>query len=211
MMKRYAQETYSKDLIDSIRVMAHMAEYRDGNIFNHIERMRGYAYIIAHGYALSAQEAEIISYASQLHDIGKVGLPDTIAFKTDNLSPYDWETMRQHTGIGANILKDSPSVIFQAASVVALSHHERWDGSGYPQGLKGEDIPVSGRITALADVFDALTTKRAYKKEIPVWDAFQLIRESAGKLFDPALVAIFLENADEVVRVLRNTPQTHNV
>jgi putative two-component system response regulator len=195
MMKRYAQETYSKDQIDSIRVMAHMAEYRDGNIFNHIERIRGYAYIIARGYGLSAQEAEIISYACQLHDIGKVGLPDTIAFKTDNLSPYDWETMRQHTGIGANILKESPSVIFQAASVIALSHHERWDGSGYPQGLKGEDIPVSGRICALVDVFDALTTKR----------------ESAGKLFDPALVAIFLENADEVVRVLRNTPQTHNV
>ncbi len=94
---------------------------------------------------------------------------------------------------------------------MTLTHHERWDGSGYPQNLKGEDIPVSGRICALVDVFDALTTKRAYKKEIPVWDAFQLIRESAGKLFDPALVAIFLENADEVVRVLRNNPQSHNV
>jgi putative two-component system response regulator len=211
MMKRYAQETYSKDVIDAIRRMAHMAEYRDANIFDHIERVRGYAYIIARGHALSAQEAEIISYACQLHDIGKVGLPDSVAFKTDNLSPYDWETMRQHTWIGSNILKDSPSVIFQAGSVVTLTHHERWDGSGYPQNLGGEDIPVSGRICALVDVFDALTTKRAYKKEIPVWDAFQLIRESAGKLFDPALVAIFLENADEVVRVLRNNPQTHNV
>lgn len=210
MLKRYAQEAYSKDVIDAIRRMAHMAEYRDGNIFNHIERIRGYAYIVARGHALSSEEAEIISYACQLHDIGKVGLPDTVAFKTDNLTPYDWETMRQHTWIGSNILKDSPSVVFQAGSVVTLSHHERWDGSGYPQNLKGEDIPMSGRICALADVFDALTTSRAYKKEIPFQDAYQLIRESAGTLFDPALVAIFLENFDDVMRVYHNNPQKPN-
>jgi putative two-component system response regulator len=210
-MKRYTSDLYTKDLFDAIRRMAHMAEYRDANIFNHIERIRGYAYIIARGMGLAIQEAEIISYACQLHDIGKVGLPDTVALKTDNLTSYDWETMKQHTWIGSNILKDSPSVVLQAGSVVALSHHERWDGSGYPQALKGEDIPVSGRICALADVFDALTTKRAYKKEIPVWDAFQLVREAAGQLFDPAVVATFLENADEVVRVLRNNPQTQSV
>jgi len=210
MMKRYAQETYSKDVIDAIRRMAQMAEYRDANIFNHIERIRGYAYIVARGHALSSQEAEIISYACQLHDIGKVGLPDTVAFKTDNLSAYDWETMRQHTWIGSNILKDSPSVVFQAGGVVTLSHHERWDGSGYPQNLKGEDIPVSGRICALADVFDALTTSRAYKKEIPDGDAYQLIRDSAGTLFDPALVAIFLENFDEILKVKHNNPQKQN-
>jgi len=210
-MKRYTTELGSKDVFDAVKRMAHMAEYRDGNIFNHIERIKGYAYTIARGMGLAIPEAEIISYACQLHDIGKVGIPDTVALKTDNLTSYDWETMKQHTWVGSNILKEATSVVLQAGSLVALSHHERWDGSGYPQGIKGEDIPVSGRICALVDVFDALTTRRAYKKEIPVWDAFQLVRESAGQLFDPTVVATFLENADEIVRVLRNNPQTQNV
>jgi putative two-component system response regulator len=210
-MKRYTTELYSKDIFDAVKRMAHMAEYRDPNLFNHIERIKGYAYTIARGMGIALPEAEMISYACQLHDIGKVGVPDAVAMKTDNLTAYDWETMKQHTWIGSNILKDSPSVVLQAGALVALSHHERWDGSGYPQGIKGEDIPVSGRICALVDTFDALTTRRPYKKEIPIWDAFQLVREAAGQLFDPAVTATFLENADEIVRILRNTPQTHTV
>jgi putative two-component system response regulator len=204
MLRRGFSEGGDRDILDVIKRMAITAEYREPQIKNHLERMRGYCYILARGMDLSTQEIEIISNASLLHDIGKVGLPERVAFKTDKLGAYEIELSKQHTIIGAEILRGSSSVFLRAGEYVALTHHERWDGSGYPRGLAKEDIPMSGRIVAIADVFDALTTKRSYKNEIPVEDAMRLIRDSGGQLFDPKIVSIFISNFDEILHIRQN-------
>ena len=194
-------EGHQKDILETIQRMAYLAEYREKNIRSHLERIRGYAQIIALGLGLTQNEALIISYACQLHDIGKVGIPEAIFLKADSLTPYEWEFVQRHTIIGAKILEGASSPFLQVGEKIALSHHERWDGSGYPNGLVGENIPLSGRICALADVFDALTTKRAYKEEIPAEDALDLIINSSGQLFDPKIVKVFKDNFSEVVTV----------
>jgi putative two-component system response regulator len=163
-MFKSTSETDNRALLDVIRRMASLAQYREGGIRNHLERVRGYCYVIARGMGLSNQEAEIISLASQLHDVGEAAIPDEVLSKSGELSPADWERVKMHPARGAELLQGSPSVIVQAGEIMALTHHERWDGSGYPRGLSGEDIPLSGRICAVADVFDALTTPRPYKR-----------------------------------------------
>ncbi len=204
VLNKFSTGPLYRELIDVVRRMAVLAEYRESNIINHLERIRGYCYIMASKHGIPVREAEIISYACQLHDVGMIGLPDTVRLKSDNLTPYEWEVVKRHPLIGADILKDSQSVIMQAGEIVSLTHHERWDGSGYPRGLQGEDIPVSGRICALADVFDALTTERSYKVVIPVEDALNLINDAGGQLFDPQLVNVFTENFDEILKFRQN-------
>ena len=204
MLRRGFAEGGDRDMLDIIKRMALTAEYREPQIKNHIERMRGYSQILARGMDLSQQEVDILANASVLHDIGKVGLPERVAFKTDKLGAYEIELSKQHTVIGAEILRGSNSVYLRAGEYVCLTHHERWDGSGYPRGLVKEDIPLSGRIVAVADVFDALTTRRSYKNEIPVEDALRLIRDSSGQLFDPNLVNVFVDSFDEILRVRQN-------
>ncbi len=204
VLNKFSTGPLYRELIDVVRRMAVLAEYREANIINHLERIRGYCYIMASKQGIPVREAEIISYACQLHDVGMIGLPDTVRLKSDNLTPYEWEVVKRHPIIGADILKDSQSVIMQAGEIVALTHHERWDGSGYPRGLHGEDIPVSGRICALADVFDALTTERSYKVVIPVEDALNLLNDASGQLFDPQFVNIFTENFDEILKFRQN-------
>jgi putative two-component system response regulator len=204
MLRRSFADGGDRDMLDMIKRMALTAEYREPQIKNHIERMRGYCQILARGMDLTQQEVDIIANASLLHDIGKVGLPERVAFKTDKLGAYEIELSKQHTVIGAEILRGSSSVYLRAAEYVCLTHHERWDGSGYPRGLTKEDIPLSGRITAIADVFDALTTRRSYKNEIPVEDALRLIRDSSGQLFDPSVVNVFVDSFDEILRVRQN-------
>jgi putative two-component system response regulator len=199
-MKPYLSGTKTKDLVDLVRRMAAIAEYREPDIMQHLERIRGYCQVMANGMGLPSQESEAIGIASMLHDVGKAGLPDSILTNSGDLSPYEWDLMKRHTIMGAEILKDAQLPILQAGEVIALTHHERWDGSGYPYKLKGEDIPVSGRIVALADVFDALTTRRLYKKEITVECAYELIEESAGVLFDPELVNVFINNFSEILK-----------
>jgi len=181
--------------------MAALAEYGEPGIHHHLERIRGYCYVLARGMDFPMQDAEVISYASQLHDIGEIGIPDTLLMKSGKLSPYEWEQVKRHPILGAEILRGSPSVVLQMGETIALTHHERWDGSGYPYGIKGEEIPVPGRICALADIFDALTTRRSYKAEIPVAEAHQLILDNSGVLFDPTLVQAFSENFEEIVKV----------
>lgn len=200
-MFKSTSETDNRALLDVIRRMASLAEHREGGTRNHLERVRGYCYVIARGLGLSSQEAEIISLASQLHDIGEVAISDEILSKSGQLTPAEWERVKDHPQQGAEILKGSPSVIVQAGEIMALTHHERWDGSGYPRGLSGEEIPLSGRICAVADVFDALTTPRPYKEEVPVDEALELIQESSGQLFDPQVVAAFSQRFDEIQRV----------
>jgi putative two-component system response regulator len=200
-MRTYPAEIKDKELIDSIRRMAQMAEYREPETTSHRERIREYCYVLGICIGLSAYDAEVISFACMLHDIGKVGLPESLIMKAGDLTSYEWEQMKKHTTIGAEILRGSPSVILQTGEVVALTHHERWDGSGYPNALRGEDIPLSGRICALADVFDALTTKRLYKQEVSVDNAFRLIKDAGGQLFDPKLVEVFLQNREDIQKI----------
>lgn len=203
-MSKYATEVLNREVLDVVRRMSALAEYREPGIKNHLERIRGYCMVIARGLDLSVQEVEVIANASQLHDIGEIGIPDAILTKAGKLSPYEWEVVKRHPVIGAEILRGSPSTLLQAGEIIALSHHERWDGSGYPYGLKGEDIPLSGRICAMADIFDALTTKRPYKDEVSVEEAYDLILESSGVLFDPQLVTVFKDNFDELLVIRQN-------
>lgn len=205
-MKTYITEVADRELLDVIRRMAYLAEFRKANISNHLERIRGYCHVIARGYGLSPEEVLVISYASQLHDIGLIAVPEAVLEKSGELTSYEWELMKKHPKTGAEILKGSVSVIMQAGETIALTHHERWDGSGYPNGLRGEEIPLSGRICALADVFDALTTKRAYKTKVDVQDALALIQDSAGQLFDPGLVQVFSDNFTDILRTKENYP-----
>jgi len=200
-MNKFATEVINRETLDIIRRMAFLSEYREPGIKNHLERIRSYCFLLARGLDLSLQDSEVISYASMLHDVGEICIPDSVLTKSGKLTTYEWELVKRHPVVGAEILQGSPSIILQAGEQIALSHHERWDGSGYPYGLKGEDIPLSGRICALADIFDALTTRRAYKKEIPVNDAHQLILDNRGILFDPQLVGIFDDNIEEIVKI----------
>ena len=196
-------EIANKELLDVVRRMALMAEYREGNTStaSHLDRIRGYCEVIGQGLGLSSEETEIVAYASQLHDIGLAAIPDAILSKPGDLTPYEWDLMKRHPVIGAEILQGSLSVVLQVGETIALSHHERWDGSGYPGGLSGEAIPLSGRICALADVFDALTSKRSYKREVPVEEAYTLIRDTSGVLFDPQIVNAFSERFDEILEI----------
>ncbi len=203
-MSKYATEVLNREVLDVVRRMSALAEYREPGIKNHLERIRGYCMVIARGLDLSVQEVEVIANASQLHDIGEIGIPDAILTKAGKLSPYEWEVVKRHPVIGAEILRGSPSTLLQAGEIIALSHHERWDGSGYPYGLKGEDIPLSGRICAMADIFDALTTKRPYKDEVSVEEAYDLILESSGVLFDPQLLTVFKDHFDEFLVIRQN-------
>ena len=196
-------DIFREDLLDVIRRMAHIAEYRKANTLSHLDRIREYCLILATGLKFSTQEARIISYASQLHDVGEIDLPEQMLTRNGKLTPYEWEMIKRHPVVGAEILKGSPSPILQVGARIALTHHERWDGSGYPQGLIGEEIPVAGRICAVADVFDALTTRRSYKEEVPVEQALQLIQESSGQFFDPEVVKSFSEQFDEILEIRR--------
>jgi putative two-component system response regulator len=204
MLRRGFSEGSDRDIVDIIKRLALTAEYREPQIKNHLERIRGYCLILARGLELSSQETEIIANASMLHDIGKVGLPERVAYKTDKLGAYEIELSKQHTVIGSEILRGANSVFLRAGEYICLTHHERWDGSGYPRGLSKEDIPLSGRIVAIADVFDALTTRRSYKNEIPTEDALRLITETSGQLFDPNIVSIFMDHWDDILFVRQN-------
>jgi putative two-component system response regulator len=133
-----------------------------------------------------------------MHDIGKIGIPDDVLLKQGRHTPEEREIMKQHTTIGANILRDSASKLLQSGEIIALTHHEKWDGSGYPNGLAGEDIPLWSRITAVADVFDALTSERPYKKAFSNKDALSIMKEKRGKHFEPQLVDLFMDSLDEV-------------
>jgi putative two-component system response regulator len=168
------------------------AEYRDPETGAHILRMAHYSELIARELGLPVAEQELLLEAAPLHDIGKVGIADDILLKPAKLDPQQFEVMKQHALIGFEILKDSSSKVLQAGAQIALHHHEKFDGTGYPMGLKGEDIPIFSRIVAVADVFDALTSERPYKKAWTLDQATQHIQASAGTHFDPLCVGAFI-------------------
>jgi putative two-component system response regulator len=178
--------------IEIIRRLARAAEYRDNETGMHVIRMSHYAQLLVSATGGGDQEADLVLLAAPLHDIGKIGIPDKILLKTSALAADEWQIMQRHTTIGAAIIGDQTTEPLRTARIVALSHHEHWDGTGYPQGLKGTDIPRLARVVAVADVFDALLSARPYKKPWTMPDAVDTIREGAGRHFDPELVEAFL-------------------
>ncbi len=177
------------------------AEYRDEETGNHILRMSHVSALLAKSAGWNEADCELLLNASPMHDIGKIGIPDAILLKPGKFEPHEWEIMKTHAAIGAKLLDGDESDLMNMAREIALTHHEKWDGSGYPNGLSGEAIPEAGRIAALADVFDALTSVRPYKKAWTVEDAVNLIRENSGKHFDPNLVEIFLRELPGILEI----------
>jgi putative two-component system response regulator len=167
------------------------AEFRDNETGLHVIRMSHYARLIAKELDYGETWTELIFNAAPMHDIGKIGIPDKILLKKGPLTDEEWSIMRKHPEYGVEIIGDNSSDILMTAKEIALTHHEKWDGSGYPRMLKGEEIPISGRIIAIADVFDALTTKRPYKEAWSVEDAVKLMNDHSGSHFDPNLISLF--------------------
>lgn len=189
--------------MDTLFRLSGAADRRDGVNGSHLKRMARYSALIARAICLDEDQVEAIELAAPMHDIGKLGIPDAILQKKGPLTPEETLIIRTHPQIGYDILKDSPSRFLQAAAVIAQSHHEKYDGTGYPSGLKGKDIPVAARIVALADVFDALTSERPFK---PAWEwdaAVNYIVKQRDKHFDPELVDAFLANIDQARAIRR--------
>lgn len=184
-----------------IFTMAEAGEMRSKETGYHVKRVAEYSYILAIGCGMNEKEAELLKMASPMHDIGKVAIPDSILLKPGKLTDEEWDVMRSHALMGYNILKHSERKILKAAATVALTHHEKWNGKGYPYGLAGEDIHLFGRITAIADVFDALGSDRVYKKAWELDRILELFREESGQHFDPALVKVFFDNLDKFLEI----------
>jgi putative two-component system response regulator len=187
--------------LDTIHRLARAAEYKDEDTGTHIQRISQYSAAIADKMGLGQSEVENILYASPMHDVGKIGIPDHILLKTGSLDADEWEIMKKHTVMGAEILQGSDAEFIQLAGVVALTHHEKWDGSGYPRGLRGSEIPLAGRIVAIADVFDALTSKRPYKNAYSIEESLKIIREKSDTHFDPDVVDAFFAVKHEILAI----------
>ncbi len=185
--------------------LALVAEYKDESTGAHLVRIADYSIALAHSLKLKDKDIELIKYASPMHDIGKLVIPDAILKKPEGLTPEEREIMKQHTVLGANIFKGSKSKLLKTAREICLTHHERYDGTGYPQGLKGNEIPLFGRIVGVADVFDALTSKRPYKEAYGFEEAMKMIESQSGKHFDPKLVKVFLKDSKKIHSIWKAT------
>ena len=206
-----------------IHCLARAAEFRDNETGKHVLRVGMYAGVVAKNLGMNEEAVTLLKQAATLHDVGKIGIPDSILLKPGKLTPEEFEIMQKHSGfgskvfeqvsaeesvaladhtsLGARILEVCGSPVIRMARTIALTHHERWDGTGYPLGLSGEDIPLEGRITAVADVFDALSSKRPYKHAFPLDKSLKIIREESGSQFDPTIVEAFFQGKDEVVDI----------
>lgn len=181
--------------------MGAIGEARSKETGNHVKRVAEYSYIFGINLGLSTKQALLLKEASPMHDIGKVAIPDAILHKQGKLDSDEWEIMKTHAQLGYDMLRFSEQPLLKAAATIALNHHEKYDGSGYPQGLSGEDIPVFGRVIAICDVFDALGSKRCYKD---AWDddkIFEFIKNESGKMFDPQLVKIFFSHLNQFLSI----------
>jgi putative two-component system response regulator len=187
--------------LEIIYRLARAAEFRDNETGQHVRRLSHYCGLLAQAVGLPKEHCELVFHASSMHDVGKIGIPDNILQKPGKLDPGERQIMENHARIGADLLGGHDSELLQLASAIALTHHERWDGSGYPQGLRGEEIPVEGRITALCDVFDALTNDRPYKRAWPDQEAVDEIKSQRGQHFDPRITDLFMENLPKILLV----------
>jgi len=207
---RQAFERIKAASLDTIYRLSRAAEYRDEDTGAHIQRMSHYAAVVARKLGQDDVTVEAILYAAPMHDIGKIGIPDHILLKPGKLDPDEWEIMKQHSIIGGEILEGSDAEFINLAEVIACTHHEKWDGSGYPKGLKGAEIPLAGRVTAIADVFDALTSKRPYRREpFSLEKTFAFIEEGQGSHFDPEVVEAFFAIKDEILAIKEEHKDQH--
>jgi putative two-component system response regulator len=191
---------------DTILALTRAIERCDVETANHIERISLYATVLARCLGLERDQCEMIREASPMHDVGKVGIPDGILLKPGPVTAAEYSVIKQHVALGHAILSRSDQPLLKLAAEVAATHHERWDGAGYLQGLRGEEIPLAGRITAIADTFDALVSRRVYKPPIEIEPALAVIREGRGTQFDPELVDLFLDCGDEVAAIVADHP-----
>jgi len=187
--------------LETIHRLSAAAEFRDAETGQHIQRMSRISALLCRHLGLAQGEVDLVLHASPMHDVGKIGIPDAVLLKPGKLTPGEWEIMKQHASIGERILGGSDSELLLAGSIIAASHHEKWDGSGYPRGLAGEDIPLFGRICAVADVFDALTSARPYKPAFDLDKSLAILREGRGSHFDPRVLDAFLDNLDEALAI----------
>lgn len=197
----YLNEELESTQQEIIYTMGEITETRSQETGHHVKRVAEYSSLLAKKYGLSDQEAEVIRLASPMHDVGKVGIPDAILNKPGALTKEEFEIMKTHSNLGYEMLKHSNKQVLNAAAIIAQQHHERFDGTGYPQGLQGEEIHLYGRITALADVFDALCSDRVYKKAWELDRVLELLRSERGRHFDPSIVDLFLQHLDEFLAI----------
>lgn len=190
--------------LETVQRLVHLAEFRDNETGNHIIRMSNYSFLLAKALNLKFSECDLILKASPMHDIGKIGIPDNILLKPAKLNAEEWKIMKTHTTIGANVLTKSNSKLLQIGKIIALNHHEKWNGSGYPQGLKKENIPLVARLVTVCDVFDALTSKRPYKNAWSVEDSLIEMQKQKEKIFDPNILEMFIKILPEILEV-KNT------
>lgn len=203
-MRKKAEDSHEElkqAYIDSIHRLVMAAEFKDDDTGDHIVRIGEYSRLMAQKLGLSHKEVEILYYTAPMHDVGKIGIPDKILLKPAKLTREEFEIMKSHTVIGAKLLSRSKSLILKTAQEIALSHHEKFNGKGYPNQISGEDIPLFCRIVAIADTFDALTSKRPYKDPYPSEMALDIIRNEKGKHFDPKLVDVFMEHFDDFLAI----------
>ncbi|MEA2435058.1 MAG: cyclic di-GMP phosphodiesterase [Actinomycetota bacterium] len=196
-----AQQDLKSSQAETIERLSIAAEYRDDETARHIHRMSRYCELLARQMGEDEERSEFVRLASIMHDVGKIGIPDNILLKPGKLSPEEYELMQNHAEFGYRILAGSNSDLLDLAATIALTHHEKIDGSGYPKGLSGEEIPVEGRIAAIADVFDALTSDRVYRKAFQLGEALEIMKDGRGSHFDAGLLDLFLDSIDVALKI----------
>lgn len=187
--------------LEIIQYLGRAAEYRDNETGFHVIRVSKYCKLLAQAIGLPDEKVELIYHASPMHDVGKIGISDTILLKPGKLTPEERKIIETHTEIGAEILKGNQSELMKLARIIAQSHHEKWDGTGYPNNLAGESIPIAGRILAICDVFDALTFERPYKQAWSIESAVEYLKQNSGLHFDPKLVTAFMNHLPEILAI----------
>lgn len=197
--------------LDTIHRLVLAAEFKDEDTGDHIERMSKYSALIAEKLEMPASFVENILYAAPMHDVGKIGIPDSILLKPGKLTGEEFEVMKTHPTIGAKILANSRGEILKFAQQIAVSHHEKWNGKGYPVGHTCEKIPIVGRIVALSDTFDALTSRRPYKDPYPIETALDIIKKERGEHFDPDVVDVFLKNINKIIAIKKEVDSEDNI
>ncbi|MEI8155995.1 MAG: two-component system response regulator [Burkholderiales bacterium] len=186
-----------------VRRLGRAAEYRDNETGKHVIRMSKVSHLIAVASGMDSARADLLLNAAPMHDVGKIGIPDGVLLKPGKLDAAEWEVMKTHTLIGAEIIGDHDSDLLRLARIVALTHHEKWDGSGYPNGIAGDAIPLEGRIVAIADVFDALTSERPYKRAWSAGEALEYMQQQSGISFDPKLLEVFVSKMPDVLHICK--------
>lgn len=199
--------------VEIIMRLGRIAEFRDNETGMHIERLADYVTLIAEELGMNKEQSMMMRYASPMHDVGKIGIPDSILLKPGKLTDDEFNVIKLHTIIGQKILSGTSLPLLELAGEIAISHHERWDGNGYPFGLKGNDIPISGRIVAISDVFDALTSERIYKTKWPIEQALDYIKEQREKQFAPDIVDAFINVSDKIINIQQTKADkiTHDI